>query len=120
MKKPPITNYKKSDLDKFDDIIRNKKKEIKEDYSIKEAIAQSKAEYNNLSNTSSEIRLYMFQTGTLKTKMKYIKMNQSNEEFEIPVPWFLIRHPKGDVVICLLYTSPSPRDVEESRMPSSA
>ena len=24
------------------------------------------------------------------------------------------------VIICLLYTSPSPRDVEESRMPSSA
>ena len=24
------------------------------------------------------------------------------------------------VVVCLLYTSPSPRDVEESRMPSSA
>ena len=28
---------------------------------------------------------------------------------EVPQPW-----------ICLLYTSPSPRDVEESRMPSSA
>ena len=28
---------------------------------------------------------------------------------------------KGNVIgICLLYTSPSPRDVEESRMPSSA
>ena len=27
-------------------------------------------------------------------------------------------HPDGDP--CLLYTSPSPRDVEESRMPSSA
>ena len=26
----------------------------------------------------------------------------------------------GDYVVCLLYTSPSPRDVEESRMPSSA
>ena len=26
----------------------------------------------------------------------------------------------GDANICLLYTSPSPRDVEESRMPSSA
>ena len=26
----------------------------------------------------------------------------------------------GKVSICLLYTSPSPRDVEESRMPSSA
>ena len=25
-----------------------------------------------------------------------------------------------EVYICLLYTSPSPRDVEESRMPSSA
>jgi len=26
----------------------------------------------------------------------------------------------GELIICLLYTSPSPRDVEESRMPSSA
>ena len=26
----------------------------------------------------------------------------------------------GDTDACLLYTSPSPRDVEESRMPSSA
>ena len=26
----------------------------------------------------------------------------------------------GAIGICLLYTSPSPRDVEESRMPSSA
>ena len=26
----------------------------------------------------------------------------------------------GLVLACLLYTSPSPRDVEESRMPSSA
>ena len=26
----------------------------------------------------------------------------------------------GDIKSCLLYTSPSPRDVEESRMPSSA
>ena len=27
---------------------------------------------------------------------------------------------EADLSICLLYTSPSPRDVEESRMPSSA
>ena len=27
---------------------------------------------------------------------------------------------KQEVYACLLYTSPSPRDVEESRMPSSA
>ena len=28
--------------------------------------------------------------------------------------------PVGHLYSCLLYTSPSPRDVEESRMPSSA
>ena len=26
----------------------------------------------------------------------------------------------GSILTCLLYTSPSPRDVEEARMPSSA
>ena len=30
------------------------------------------------------------------------------------------REEDGSVNTCLLYTSPSPRDVEESRMPSSA
>ena len=29
-------------------------------------------------------------------------------------------HPTAWIGNCLLYTSPSPRDVEESRMPSSA
>lgn len=48
---------------------------------------------------SSDIALYMFQTGTLKTKVKYIKMNQGEEDYEIPVPWFLIKHPAGNVVI---------------------
>ena len=55
--------------------------------------------YNKTTSFNSGIRLYMFQTGILKTKLKYIKMNQSNEDFEIPVPWFLIKHPEGDVVI---------------------
>lgn len=48
---------------------------------------------------SSGIELHMFQTGTLKTKLKYIKMNQGDGDFEIPVPWFLIKHPAGNVVI---------------------
>ena len=55
--------------------------------------------YETTSKFNSDIKLYMFQTGTLKTKLKYIKMNQSNQDFEIPVPWYLIKHPKGDVVI---------------------
>ena len=35
-------------------------------------------------------------------------------------PTIFIVSVDGPSVICLLYTSPSPRDVEESRMPSSA
>ena len=45
------------------------------------------------------IKLYMFQTGSIKTKLKFIKMNQGEEPYEIPVPWFLIKHPEGDVII---------------------
>ena len=48
---------------------------------------------------SSGIELHMFQTGTLRTKVKYIKMNQGEEPFEIPVPWYLLKHPQGNVVI---------------------
>ena len=35
------------------------------------------------------------------------------------ISWGMINQ-KWDIITCLLYTSPSPRDVEESRMPSSA
>jgi glyoxylase-like metal-dependent hydrolase (beta-lactamase superfamily II) len=48
---------------------------------------------------SSGIELHMFQTGTLRTKIKHIKMNQGEEPYEIPVPWFLLKHPQGNVVI---------------------
>jgi N-acyl homoserine lactone hydrolase len=47
----------------------------------------------------SDIQLFCFQTGSLRTKTKYIKMNQGDESFEIPVPWYFIRHPKGNIVI---------------------
>ena len=37
------------------------------------------------------------------------------------IPWFpLAQEDKIPVVACLLYTSPSPRDLSTSRMPSSA
>jgi len=58
-----------------------------------------RVEASHKSRVDSDIQLYMFQTGTLRTKTKYIKMNQGEEDFEIPVPWFLIKHPKGNVVI---------------------
>ena len=44
-------------------------------------------------------RLYMFQTGTLKCRVCNIKMNAGLDDYEIPVPWYLITHPKGNVVI---------------------
>jgi hypothetical protein len=48
----------------------------------------------------SDLRLHMFQCGSLKCKLHNIKMNQGlNEPYEIPVPWFLIQHPKGNIVI---------------------
>lgn len=48
---------------------------------------------------TDEIRLYMFQTGVLKCKENNIKMNASNDPYEIPVPWYLIIHPKGNIII---------------------
>jgi len=49
---------------------------------------------------SDDIRLYMFDGGTLKCHVENIKMNQGiGEEYEIPVPWYLITHPRGNIVI---------------------
>ena len=91
---------KKSDLEKFEEILENKKIEKKQNY-LKEEIIKSKVNYmdSNKPATSSAIKLYMFQTGTIKTKVKFIKMNQGEEPYEIPIPWFLIKHPQGDVII---------------------
>ena len=48
--------------------------------------------------------------------------NQSSEDLGRLVEGTLSRWGRIDALVnsCLLYTSPSPRDVEESRMPSSA
>ncbi len=42
----------------------------------------------------------MFECGTLKCHVENIKMNQGlGDPYEIPVPWFLIEHDRGLVVI---------------------
>jgi glyoxylase-like metal-dependent hydrolase (beta-lactamase superfamily II) len=49
---------------------------------------------------ADDVRLYMFECGTLKCHVENIKMNQGlGEEYEVPVPWFLVTHPRGNVVI---------------------
>jgi N-acyl homoserine lactone hydrolase len=53
-----------------------------------------------MNSPMTEIRLYLFQCGVLKCRLHNIEMNQGlNEPYEIPVPWFFIEHPKGNVVI---------------------
>ncbi|MDM1545300.1 N-acyl homoserine lactonase family protein [Ignatzschineria indica] len=47
----------------------------------------------------NKIKLYMLQTGTIKCKENNIKMNADPNPYEIPIPWFLITHPKGNVII---------------------
>ncbi|MCO5066601.1 MAG: N-acyl homoserine lactonase family protein [Rhizobiaceae bacterium] len=47
----------------------------------------------------SDIRLYVFQTGRIRQREVDIKLGASQETFYTPIPWFLITHPKGNVVI---------------------
>ena len=49
------------------------------------------------------------------TIKRYCRIN--TDEHDGPVPKYLLF---GQPNICLLYTSPSPRDKRQSRMPSSA
>ena len=60
-----------------------------------------------------------------KLKDKTLAIIELREEYKRDKTWSFWKvydHNFEDCVIksCLLYTSPSPRDVEESRMPSSA
>ena len=56
--------------------------------------------------------------GALKKTMIYLGLADGDEYDEQPRATERETAPRHEV--CLLYTSPSPRDVEESRMPSSA
>jgi glyoxylase-like metal-dependent hydrolase (beta-lactamase superfamily II) len=48
---------------------------------------------------SDDVKLYMFDTGVLKCNYHDIYLNGADAPFEIPVPFFLITHPKGNVVV---------------------
>ena len=53
-----------------------------------------------------------------KLYAELIQRFMKKESFENP--WFLRELKADQLKICLLYTSPSPRDRQKSRMPSSA
>jgi hypothetical protein len=48
----------------------------------------------------TDIRLSFFQTSILQGKQPNININQGlDEPCAIPDPWFLITHPKGNIVM---------------------
>ena len=67
-------------------------------------------------------------------ELNFVVANETRQIIEFINSFLLLKTPTGDFHVkatsdmstvdrtspCLLYTSPSPRDVEESRMPSSA
>ena len=57
----------------------------------------------------------------IQTKNQQIdKILQEQYDTETKILESALLNAAGKTSCCLLYTSPSPRDVEESRMPSSA
>ena len=87
------------------------------------------------SNDVEQIKLKRKEITALKeeisNKLQIIdnKLDELNTNPQLPIVEIMTVSPmrfdhyvqvQGSVKSCLLYTSPSPRDVEESRMPSSA
>ena len=57
------------------------------------------------------------------TTFKYNTSEDMGKLFDLEASGYFytrLQNPTNDHVACLLYTSPSPRDAHESRMPSSA
>ena len=79
------------------------------------ATTKNKIDYINTHGTSTPV-------GDI-TELNAIKETFGEDIPKISSTKSLSGHPLGAASVheaCLLYTSPSPRDVEESRMPSSA
>ena len=82
------------------------------DYRVKQRQHYNVAKYDTYLDNSYK----KFMNENKKTVMYLVK------EFEMKKSAAAYKRASTDKtgIICLLYTSPSPRDVEESRMPSSA
>ena len=70
-------------------------------------------------SSSFEVKVGMHQGSALSPLLFVIVMEDISREFRVALPWELL-YADDLVVVCLLYTSPSPRDRQKSRMPSSA
>ena len=79
---------------------------------IRELAIQSANDTNNDSDRAS----LQAEVSQLKDELDRIAETTNFNGYKVLDGTFLAQ----DLQVCLLYTSPSPRDVEESRMPSSA
>ena len=75
-----------------------------------------------ISKSLAKQALVMSVNGELKDLYSTIDKDSSIKIFTAKDPEGLevIRHDTAHIMACLLYTSPSPRDISGSRMPSSA
>ena len=69
---------------------------------------------------NANIQKFKATYGTDDTLSEVLRANNVDFRFKNPSPWFGILFSMLPIIICLLYTSPSPRDATLSRMPSSA
>ena len=96
--------------------------EFKKGYEDGKKDAQEEAEI--VSNKTPEVTLYKFSGGTVQANNLNLFAQgdtYKGESKQLADAFYVIKHPDGVLLWdCLLYTSPSPRDVSTSRMPSSA
>ena len=71
-------------------------------------------------DTLSKLVLDLNDIEKRRHRRKYIKRMQRFMEDRFTPELKKLTRTEGQILVCLLYTSPSPRDKRQSRMPSSA
>ena len=92
----------------------------KDRYNVLVPVTTMQAASNLQRITVSEVLLDTRQDSSNKGPSKDIYFEKSSNAFAITKVGGMKLAAAANISICLLYTSPSPRDAHESRMPSSA
>ena len=100
----------------------SKETQVKEQLNIRLVLDRSGSMSSCRVETVESINEYITEIQKEAVEGVFTLSTFDNRSFDIPISRIPIREltTLGEDILCLLYTSPSPRDVEESRMPSSA
>ena len=110
---------KRSDVKKFASTKHDKlpeKKRVEEDRQIKKIIKQLKKSVKMHGKQADTLSKKIEEESNPRIPRKKGQPANSKKHSDL----YTDENPKGTIHGCLLYTSPSPRDAHESRMPSSA